>query len=290
MKVKVYIVNSFTYQKKGGNPAGVVLNTSELSDKQMQSIAKKINLSETAFVFKSDNDLGYKTRFFTPTKEVDLCGHATIATAYLLKNKKIIDVNRSEVIQDTKAGKLKIKFINSNMVLMEQAKPRHIKKNISLNEISKSLQIDEKYIGIKNMKNPEIWTTGLKDILIPINSLEVLKKLKPDFELISDLSKKLGVVGMHIFYIQNKNKIWTRNFAPAFGINEESATGTSNGALGACLFNKMNMKDRYEFSSFQGHFMDKPSKIKVLVNKNGLNLDVFVGGESKIIKSKEIVI
>ncbi|MGM0380212.1 MAG: PhzF family phenazine biosynthesis protein [Bacillota bacterium] len=290
MKVNVYIVNSFTYKNKGGNPAGVVIDSSGLSDKQMKLVAKKVNLSETAFVTKLDKGLDYKTRFFTPTSEVDLCGHATIATAYLLKKKKIIDSKTKEVIQDTKAGSLKIKYIDSNTILMQQAKPKKINKDISINKISQSLNINEKHIGIKNMKKPEIWTTGLKDILVPINSLDILRKLKPNFGLISDLSKKLKVVGIHAFYIENKNKIWTRNFAPAFGINEESATGTSNGALGGCLFNKLNIKNKYEFSSFQGHFMNKPSEIKVLVRKNDLNLDIFVGGKSKIIKSKEIVI
>lgn len=290
MKVKVYIVNAFTYKNKGGNPAGVVTDTSGLNDKQMKLIAKKIGLSETAFVFKSDKKADYKTKFFTPTDEVNLCGHATIATAYLLKKKKIIDSKRKEIIQETKAGNLKVKYVNSNMVLMEQTRPKHIKRDISINEISKSLNIDKRDIGIKNMEKPEIWTTGLKDILVPINSLEILKKLKPNFKLINSLSKKLDAVGMHLFYMENINKIWTRNFAPACGIDEESATGTSNGALGACLFNKFNMKKEYKFSSFQGHFMKKPSAIKVVIKEKDLNLDVFVGGESKIIKSKEIII
>ncbi len=79
----VYLLKSFGVDEMGGNPAGVVLDANNLSDEQKKAISKAINYSETAFVERSDK-ADYKVRFFTPTEEVDLCGHATIATYSLL--------------------------------------------------------------------------------------------------------------------------------------------------------------------------------------------------------------
>ncbi|HZK33371.1 MAG TPA: PhzF family phenazine biosynthesis isomerase, partial [Tissierellaceae bacterium] len=83
MDIKVYEVNAFTDKLPGGNPAGVVLDSGKLSEEQMQNISREINLSETAFVERIKEDY-FKVRFFTPVCEVELCGHATIATFYLL--------------------------------------------------------------------------------------------------------------------------------------------------------------------------------------------------------------
>ncbi|MCK5301416.1 MAG: PhzF family phenazine biosynthesis protein, partial [Thermoplasmatales archaeon] len=78
MKIKIKIINAFTESIKGGNPAGVVLNSPNLTDNQMKFICKNLKVSETAFIFPSDI-ADYDVRFFSPKIEVDLCGHATIA-------------------------------------------------------------------------------------------------------------------------------------------------------------------------------------------------------------------
>ena len=86
--MKVKRVNAFTDEIDGGNPAGVVINSPKLSEKQMKEITKTLAVSETAFVFPSDV-ADYKIRFFSPTLEVDLCGHATIATFFTMAQEKI---------------------------------------------------------------------------------------------------------------------------------------------------------------------------------------------------------
>lgn len=84
MKINAYTLNSFAKTKEGGNPAGVVTNADSLSEEEMRKIAAVLGFSETAFVLKS-NAADFKVRFFTPNEEVDLCGHATIATFLLLQ-------------------------------------------------------------------------------------------------------------------------------------------------------------------------------------------------------------
>ena len=119
MSRKVYRLNAFAKTEDGGNPAGVVIDAEHLSANQMQAIAKEVGYSETAFVMKSDK-ADFRVRFFTPTNEVDLCGHATIATFNLLRDLGI--VAKGQYTQETKAGVLKI-AICEDEVFMEQKLP-----------------------------------------------------------------------------------------------------------------------------------------------------------------------
>ena len=105
MELTVYRLSSFPKEDHGGNEAGVVLDADLLKDKEMLKIAKEVGYSETAFVSKS-NVADFKVRFFTPANEVSLCGHATIATFNLLRDKELI--NPGIYTQETKAGILKL--------------------------------------------------------------------------------------------------------------------------------------------------------------------------------------
>lgn len=93
MKIKVYTLNSFAKTKEGGNPAGVVMNADSLSEKQMRKIWAVLEFGETAFVLQS-NVADFKVRFFTPMEEVDLCGHATIATFYVMSGLNLLKQGR----------------------------------------------------------------------------------------------------------------------------------------------------------------------------------------------------
>ncbi len=115
MDIEVYILNSFAKTSIGGNPAGVVLN-SDITEKQMLSIAKIVGFSETAFLNKINTD-SYSIRFFTPCAEVDLCGHATIAAFSLLKIKNLISEGKYKL--NTKVGKIDI-TINNEKIFMTQ--------------------------------------------------------------------------------------------------------------------------------------------------------------------------
>lgn len=275
MEYKVYRVSSFTKTVEGGNPAGVILNADSLNEISMLEIASRMGYSETAFISKS-KVADYKVRFFTPVEEVDLCGHATIATFNLLRDLDILSCGT--YTQETKAGILKI-IINENDVFMEQNKPVFADR-LSLDEISSCFKssiltdIEDRPI--------QIVSTGLRDIMLPVKSLGILNELKPKFEKITILSKKYDASGIHAFTedtITNANAT-CRNFAPRYGINEESATGTSNGAL-ACYLNWYNNKTNSKYLFKQGDSMDKPSEIKVELKYNNYTIDkVYVGGNA----------
>ncbi|QUH18776.1 PhzF family phenazine biosynthesis protein [Alkaliphilus sp. B6464] len=295
MEKEIYTVDAFSEVDFGGNPAGVVLDATGLDEKQMLKIAKEMNLSETAFIFPSDDDTAdYTIRFFTPTQEVDLCGHATIASFFLLGTKGLIksDNGIKIVRQKTNAGVLPVElhFNDSRVekVLMTQTKPKFISKIKIIDDLAKIMGLNIDHIGVENFDLvPEIVSTGLKDIIVPVKSLKVLKSISPNYEMIKKYCKELCVVGIHAFTLETEEKYSTvscRNFAPLVGIDEEAATGTSNGALGAYLVNNNVVK--YENSitivSEQGYYMGRPSKILVKIEGPKNDYTVKVGGRAVI--------
>lgn len=116
--INVFLVNSFTAQGSGGNPAGVVLNADELSDSQKLAIAQEVGFSETAFASR-DPEADFAVSFFTTTTEVDFCGHATLAVFSTLFRHGL--VKAGSYTQRTKAGLLGVSIDESGLVTMEQA-------------------------------------------------------------------------------------------------------------------------------------------------------------------------
>ena len=270
--MSLYRVTAFPKTEYGGNKAGVYLEADKLTEKEMKQIAKEVGYSETAFVSKSDV-ADFKVRFFTPTHEVDLCGHATIATFNLLRDKKIIEVGT--YTQETKAGILKL-VIKKEEVYMEQVLPEFFEE-LSYSDISTCFSNSH----YTNDDVPiQIVSTGIKEIFLPVKDNETLNKLKPNFEEIIEASIRHNVIGIHAFSLAEDCDAYGRNFAPIVGIKEESATGTSNGALG-CYLHKY-VKKKHKYTLRQGYAMDLPSEIITkLESKDNEIVKVWVGGSAK---------
>ena len=276
MNVEVFKLSAFPNGKNGGNKAGVVLDADNLTDQNMQDIAKDVGFSETAFVLESER-ASFKIRYFTPTNEVDLCGHATIATFNLLRDKKII--KKGGYTLETRVGILNID-VQKTEVYMEQLHP------IFFQEVEPFEVLDcfyeERFL---NKDLPSIiLSTGMREIFVPVKDVATLHKLHPKMKDIVYLCEKYDVIGMHIFALDDKVDAYGRNFAPMVGIDEESATGTSNGAL-ACYLNKFYAPTKTEFILRQGYSMNQPSEIKVNLTKHKNEiLKVSVGGSAKLLK------
>ena len=268
----IYRLSAFPKSNEGGNMAGVWLNADNLTTEGMLKIAEELGYSETAFVLNSEV-ADFKLRFFTPLNEVDLCGHATIATFNLLKQLDI--VRKGTYIQETKAGVLKIK-IYQDKVFMEQNRPifsEKIDKSEVFDLFFNESFVDEKYPIV-------VVSTGLREIFLPIKSKEKMNSLIPNYDKIIEISKKYNCIGVHIFSLDNEVDAYCRNFAPLVGINEESATGTSSGALG-CYLNKYKDKFKTKYVFRQGYTMGKPSEIEVelTLSKDSIS-KVYVGGKA----------
>jgi len=284
-KMRVYILNAFAKTKEGGNPAGVVLDADRLAETSMQNMAARVGFSETAFVQKSAA-ADFKTRFFTPAAEVDLCGHATIATFSLLFGLRRIRAGKHS--QETKAGILGVEVQKDGTVFMEQALPL-FGNAIDREEVAGSLGIAMSSLA-PDMP-VQIVSTGLRDIIVPVISLQVLSSVNPDMDKVADISKKQGAVGYHVFCLETKRKSTAhcRNLAPLYGIPEEAATGTSSGALACYLFKhgKITEKQAQRLVFEQGYGMRRPSEIIVRLDiKNRDITGVHAGGKATAAKEK----
>ena len=285
--MKFYIVDAFTDTVFGGNPAGVVIlpeGKDFPSDEICVKTAAELRYSETAFIKKlGPNE--FNIRYFTPAAEVDLCGHATIGSFTALKYAGII--GDGKYMNHTLSGDLEI-VIDGKSVLMDMATPK------KLNEITDKAKLEELYtiMGLDYNEfdrplTPQMISTGLPDIMMPVDSLEELSKIAPDFPALSKLSEKYEVVGVHAFTTNcDDATCHVRNFAPLYDIDEEAATGTSNGAL--TYYGKLNgfVKDGDDSKFIQGEKMGRPSAILSHIEGDKIK----VGGSGVILAEGEIYI
>ena len=279
MEVPFYIANAFTNKPFKGNPAGVVLEADLLNEEQMQKIASELKCSETAFLMKSEK-ADYKLRYFTPIKEVDLCGHATIATFYTMFKEGRL--KEKEIKVETKAGIIGIEI--EDKIYMEQPKPVFKEMEINKEEIAESLSIEENKIEDLPI---EAVSTGLFSLNIPIKDLETMQKMKPKFNKIKEICLKLGVGSFFAFTFETIDKscfIHARCFAPLYGVNEDPVTGTANAALAAYL-KKNNLLMKNEYKAEQGYELGREGIIWVKINDK-----IKIGGEAYIVMKGKIEI
>ena len=291
--MKLYIVDAFTDQVFGGNPAGVVYVPAKEGfpdDETMRKTAAELRYSETAFLM----DLGakrYHVRYFTPAAEVDLCGHATIATFYtLMENGRI----RPGDICDfrTLAGDLQV-LVTESGVLMDMGEAKTfglIDDPVKMDELCKVMGAESCAVECCGQTLvPEMVSTGLTDIMMPVKDMAALNGLAPDMKALSDLSAAYGVTGVHAFTLSEPDGVHCRNFAPLYDIDEEAATGTSNGALTYYLYKRGLVKAGQDNLFIQGEAMDRPSKISSrLTEKEDGSVLIRVGGVAAILAEGEI--
>lgn len=279
--VDIYVAAAFSKDNKGGNKAGVVLGRSELTSVQKAAIAKEMGYSETAFVLDSDK-ADFKLQYFTPTEEVPLCGHATIAAFSTLKLLNMLD--KPDCTIETEAGILNIHIKDDGLILMEQNRPTYLEvldSDIFTGCIERNF-IDHRF-------PIQIVSTGLNDVMLPVDSAEHLEQLSPDFEMIANMSKAKEVVGVHAFTMIKESDVIAicRNFAPLYGIDEESATGTASCALACYLFKYYKHQPQYIFE--QGHNMGEISRIVVNLSYHENVIDsVFVGGYGYLLGKRSL--
>lgn len=179
----------------------------------------------------------------------------------------------------------------NSFIMMEQAKPKLGKIFDDYEYLAELFNIDKSQIRCAGFNLvPQAASTGLWDIILPIKTNEALNALKPDFKALAEYTRVNKVGGVHAFTLDtNEGGVAiSRNFCPLYGIDEEAATGTSNGALTYYLFHHNVLNEfNEEYTFLQGYSMDRPSHIITkLVNKN--NPLVMVGGNSTILTKGEI--
>lgn len=296
-KLITYQIDSFTKERFKGNPAGVIVNADGLNDNQMQSIARELNNSETAFLFSpDDNDCDGVIRYFTPKIEVPTCGHATIAAMYA---KAVEDNLDSCVLRiKTRIGILPFEIIKTDsdyQVIMTQGK---FELGPALDDDTTQILLTA--LGLEyydtDKKCPiQIASTGHSKVMIGIKSRKKLNDLTPNYNDLADLSKQINCNGYFVFTFDSDSKetlTYGRMFAPAIGINEDPVTGNANGPLGGYLVqNKIvdYKNNLFEFNGKQGEKIDRLGLVKVKVKiENDKPSLIQIKGDAVVIFKTEI--
>jgi PhzF family phenazine biosynthesis protein len=288
MTITAFLVNSFTAEGTGGNPAGVVLNADNLSDTEKLKIAKEVGFSETAFVAQ-DHEVDFAVSFFTTTEEVDFCGHATLAVFATFYEKGLL--KPGYYTQRTKAGLLGVTIAEDGKITMEQALPKYL-GGFSYSDLAGLLGLDETILAATGLPI-DIITTGLPDIIVAVPN-GYLDKMTIDEAALSEFCQQHKVIGVHAFELLESESGLTascRNFAPLVGIPEESATGSANGALACYLTKHVFVQQENHFQFEQGRAMGCRSHISTSVysDEQGVR-KVLVGGYASAIGTQKIEI
>ncbi len=295
MTYRILQVDAFTDQVFGGNPAGVVPEAEGLTDDQMQQIAREMNVSETAFVTEHREGC-FDVRFFTPTEEVDLCGHATIAAFWFLALERRVKRrgDRSTVHQRTRAGQLQVDIHyrgdHPTRVMMTQVPPRFMGGGGWEPELEDALGLLGRD-GFSHMPLPEVISTGLPDLIVPFPNRQSLWSLSPDLSALADFCRKRDIISVHCVTLDTLDQGSTahcRDFSPAVGVPEEAATGTASGATAAYLVRQGLVDpggaDLVAMTLEQGHILDRPSTIYAEADiEEGQPIGIRVGGEARVV-------
>lgn len=220
--MKYFVVDAFAENVFGGNPAGVCVVDQPLSSEMMQSIAAENNLSETAFVYKKE--LGkYDLKWFTPKAEIDLCGHATLGTAFIVAN--YIDPSVDKMDFSTLSG---ILTVTRKGGLLEMDFPSRMPEKI---EVKAEV---ERAIGGKPL---EAYLS--RDLILILEDEKSVRELKPDFDKLLALGDGLGVV---VTAKGEESDFVSRCFFPKLGVKEDPVTGSAHSSLIPLWAEKMGKK------------------------------------------------
>jgi PhzF family phenazine biosynthesis protein len=294
----VYQVDAFTSEKFKGNPAGVVTNAAGLSETDMQRIARELNNSETVFIFPPDDaSHDVKLRYFTPTTEVPVCGHATIAAHYIRAIENQLE--SCTVMQKIRIGILPVDVVKNNdyTIWMTQGSIEFSKTlaGKDRNDLLSALSLAEQ--DVDERCPIQIVSTGHSKVMIGIKSREQLNSLSPNMRLLCELSKSINCNGYYVFtFASQPSDILThgRMFAPAIGVTEDPVTGNAHGPLGAYLVkHKLIQHDNslFSFTGIQGEAINRTGTVQVNVKiENREPVQVQIGGTAVVVFKTHIEI
>ena len=258
--IETYIVDSFTDQPFKGNPAGVCILENDIENEKMLSIAKELNLSETAFIKKLAQDNTYSIRFFSPKTEIDLCGHATLASAKVIFDKS-----------DTK----EVEFItiqNLNLRIQKSGEEIIMEFPIYNLEPADAPEILLEALGINAIENCA-YNKETEILLLEISSTQELSKLSPDYNSLIQSHDSINGVLVSAPSKDDDFDFHSRYFWPWSGKNEDPVTGATHTFLAKYWSDKLQKKKMRSFqSSERTGYMDLEvvNDKKLLIKSNAV--------------------
>ncbi len=299
--IRIKQIDAFTLKPFTGNSAGVVLDADHLNSEQMQRIANEMNVSETAFALKTsdEEEADLKIRWFTPTQEVDMCGHATIALFHALAEEGYfgLEVNEAQsFLVDSKSGILTVDVEWKDMlpyIKLSLPIPRFFPFPDDIAVLCGALGLSE--IELSKKVKPQI--TGGGYCFVPVSDYESLKTLDPNMMLLRKLNERHDLNGFAVVTTDTGDKDidWhMRFFAPSLGITEDPVTGSANGPMAVYLWENglLDKKKKYfSFKASQGRFVGRPGLVTVnMTISQGVVDEVQIAGQAVTVIDGTMVI
>ena len=277
---RVALVDAFTTEPLAGNAAGVVPDADDLDAEQMQAVARELAVSETAFLAGSD-EADRRLTYYSPTQEVDLCGHATIAAYGFLHEYEAIDAGTHTV--ETNVGVLDVEVTADGTVWMTQDTPSVQPVDVDYERVGEALGVDPAaFQDVGADLSAAVASTGLPFLVVPVNFLEHVGDASPDDDAVQALADEYDAAGVYLFTfdaLDADSTLHARAFCPGLGISEDPVTGTASGAVGAYLRQAGAFTDfPDELVCEQGHYLDRPGTVRVRVDGG----EVRVGGAATV--------
>lgn len=263
MGVRLVQVDAFTDKAFAGNPAAVCLLPAPRDDAWMQSVAREMNLSETAFLVKQED--GFDLRWFTPAVEVDLCGHATLASAHVLWEEGLLQPGKPARFH-TRSGLLtaerRADWIELNF-------PAHPPEPVAAPpDLTRALGVTPNYVG----------KSGGDDYLVEVESEEVVRATRPNFALLATVPAR-GVMVTSRAAVREFDFV-SRFFAPQSGVNEDPVTGSAHCCLGPFWKDRLG---KSEFVAYQAS--ERGGVVRVRLDGDRVRL----GGQAVTVLRGELV-
>ncbi len=242
------VADAFTASRFLGNPAGVVPAGDGLSDEQMQRIASEIHLSETAFVLAPTvDDADIRIRWFTPQTEVKMCGHATLATAHILRETGRWSDASGSLRIETASGVLAVELDPSPprpILWLHMPAPRLARATLDPTAFAEACRVDFRDF----VPRLPLMVSQDRDLIVPVKDHQALQGARPDFSRLAKLCEQnhlRGVCLMTTAAVSTAVGLQSRFFAPSVGIDEDPVTGSVHGPLGLylLLYHLVSLKD-----------------------------------------------
>ncbi|WP_336780855.1 PhzF family phenazine biosynthesis isomerase [Paenibacillus illinoisensis] len=291
-EVKVYHYDAFSAVPGKGNPAGVVFDADDLSERVMQQIAHQVGFNETVFVLNS-RTADVRLRYFTPGHEINLCGHATMASLYGLKTRGLLGDQKSITIE-TNVGILPIRFEQDGDTMnmeMKQDQPQFVPFRGDIGKLASSINLTSDDL---DLSMPIVYgSTGTWTLLIPIRKLDSFSKMKPESAEFPEILLENPKASLHPFSFETRDSeamMHARHFSsPYSGTTEDPVTGTASGVMGAYYLTYVNREaDQVKFVVEQGHEIGRDGKVEVSVTRQGQGMDVRIKGTAVFVREMNI--
>jgi trans-2,3-dihydro-3-hydroxyanthranilate isomerase len=272
--IEFYIVDVFTEKRFGGNQLAVFRDGSGLDTKMMQTIANEINYSETTFLLPPEQGGDYRVRIFTPAIELPFAGHPLVGTGFTIVAEKLIQSNgdTTTVKMETGVGEIQVTVSNINQQekygysVMTQPVPKVQSQWTHRARLAKAFDLE--LSDIKNGIPIEVLYNGIPVMIVPVVSIQSLKRIRVDMRALEDIVKESRAKTILLFTTETSEANSTahcRVYAPGAGVLEDAATGSANGPLGFYLarHHLIEVKSLTKITSEQGYEMNRPSKLNI---------------------------